>query len=53
VIWSEVPGVVVASALYGVLLAPLVVPGVAWLASRVAPVAPAEVRLPPRITDMS
>lgn len=53
VIWSEVPSVVLASALYGVLLAPLVIPAVAWLAARVAPAPPAELRLPPRITDMS
>lgn len=53
VIWSEVPAVVLSSALYGVLLAPIVLPAVAWLAARIAPVPPAEVRLPPRITEMS
>ncbi len=53
VIWSEVPSVVLSSALYGVLLAPFVIPAVAWLAARLAPVPPAELRLPTRITDMS
>lgn len=51
VIWSEVPSVVLASTLYGVLLAPIVLPAVAWLAERISPRPPAEVRLPPRITE--
>ncbi len=35
--WSAVPQFALTSALYAVVLAPLVVPGVAWLARRVTP----------------
>jgi hypothetical protein len=35
--WEDVPGMVLSSALYAVILAPVVVLGVAWLARRVAP----------------
>lgn len=37
VLWDEVPGLVVSSALYGVLLAPFVLPLMAWIVRRVTP----------------
>lgn len=50
VIWGEVPAVVVTSALYGLILAPIVLPSVAWLAGKLLPAPPPEMTLPPRIT---
>lgn len=35
--WGQIPQLTLTSALYAVALAPLVVPGVAWLARRIAP----------------
>lgn len=35
--WQQVPGLVLTAALYSVVLAPLVVPGVAWLVRRLTP----------------
>jgi rod shape-determining protein MreD len=37
VAWDRLPLLVLTSALYGVALAPLVVPGVTWLARRITP----------------
>ena len=35
--WEDVPGLALSSALYAVVLAPLVVLGVAWLVGRATP----------------
>lgn len=37
VIWEEVPALVLTSSLYGLILAPIVVPTVAWLVRRLTP----------------
>ena len=37
VIWDEVPKLVLTSSLYGLILAPIVVPAVAWLVRKITP----------------
>ncbi|MSO26985.1 MAG: rod shape-determining protein MreD [Candidatus Nanopelagicales bacterium] len=37
VLWDSVPALVLTSSLYGLILAPAVVPGVAWLVQKVTP----------------